>query len=103
MTTQLRTAGDVEIQKVEISGSSGLYIDIRDHIVALNIYEDIFAPFITGTILIYDTVDFTNFFPLIGDEVLNLIVSTPGLTGDASSIDNTYKIYKMSDLSLIHI
>jgi hypothetical protein len=101
MTTQLRTAGDVEIQKVEISGSSGLYIDIRDHIVALNIYEDIFAPFITGTILIYDTVDFTNFFPLIGDEVLNLIVSTPGLTGDASSIDNTYKIYKMSDRQVI--
>lgn len=93
----LNSAGEIDIQKVEIVSSKGLAIDIQHMCLSINIFEDIFSPFITGSLVIKDSLDLVNFFPLIGDETLNLKMLTPGFTKKSTFIENSFKIYKLSD------
>lgn len=97
MSDTLKSAGEVNIQRLEIVSSTGLNLDVRNLIQAINIYEDLFSPFITGTLVLTDAIDLVNLFPLIGDETLFLTISTPGFTKKGTFIDNTFKIFKMTD------
>ena len=50
----LRFAGDVNIEKVSITTSSGFTQEITNQVVGLQIFEDLFSPFITGSLVIKD-------------------------------------------------
>ena len=97
MSAELKSAGEIDIQLVEIIGSSGRSLDIRNQILSINIFENIFSPFITGTILVKDSMELINFFPLSGEETLNIRLATPGYTDKGTYIDNRFFIYKVSD------
>lgn len=97
----LKSAGDVEIRQLIIATSSGPSLDIRNQAMSINIYEDIFSPFITGTILVQDSLDFVNYFPLIGDETLYLTISTPGFKDKGTYIDGVFRIFKLSDREMM--
>lgn len=94
---ELKSAGEIDIQKLQIVSSKGIAIDVRHMVLSLNIFEDIFSPFITGSIVIKDALDLVNHFPLVGDETLNIILATPGFTKKGSFIDNVFRIYKLAD------
>lgn len=94
-SNSLRYAGDVNIEECTIYSSRGVFQNVRQQVMTLIIYEDIFSPFITGSIVLRDSLDLHNVFPLIGEEVLKLKVSTPSITG--AVIDEEFQIYKMSD------
>lgn len=100
-TNDLAYAGDVNIESVEIISSKRNSLNIRNQVVSINIYEDIFSPFITGTLVVKDALDLVNFFPLVGDEQLNLKLSTPGFTGKTGVIDLKCRIYKMTDREMV--
>lgn len=91
----LRFAGDVNIEKAVITSSRGVYQDITGQLLQLQVFEDIFSPFISGSLVLKDTLDLSNLFPLIGEEYLQLRVSTPTLP--RGFIDGVFHIYKMSD------
>lgn len=97
----LKSAGQIDIQKLELISSKGNATDIRHMILNLNIYEDIFTPFITGVIVIKDALDLVNFFPLVGDEIINITLATPGFTKKATYIENKFRIYKMTDREMM--
>lgn len=101
MSILLKNAGQIDIIKIDIVGSTGNYVDIRNQVISLNIYEDMFSPFVTGSIVIKDALDMVNFFPLVGDETLNLKLSTPGFTEDSGYINSSFKIYKMTDREML--
>lgn len=94
---ELKSAGEIDVQKLQIVSSKGIAIDIRHMILSLNIFEDIFSPFITGSIVIKDALDLVNYFPLVGDETLNITLATPGFTNKGTFIDNVFRIYKLAD------
>lgn len=97
-TTKLVNAGDVRIEEVVIATTQGFYQDITNQVIGIQIFEDIFSPFITGTLSIKDGLDLMNAFPFQGEEFLNMKISTPTLT--EGNIDNKYYIFKMSNRTM---
>lgn len=95
----LNFAGDVSIDKIKIITSNGLFQDISAQVITIQYYEDIFSPFITGSLIVKDSLDLVNLFPFVGEEFVEIEISTPGLL--KSSIKGRYYIYKLSDRDLI--
>lgn len=96
---KISKAGDVLIEKIQILTSQGFYQDISAQVIAVTIYEDIFSPFISGTLEVRDSLDLLNVFPLNGEEFLDLKVSTPTL--ESGNIDSRFYIYKMSNRTMM--
>lgn len=95
----LRFAGDVNIEKVSITTTSGFTQEITNQVVGLQLFEDLFSPFITGSLIIKDSLDLLNLFPFSGEEFLQLKVSTPTLKD--SKIDGNFYIFKMADREIV--
>lgn len=91
----LRFAGDVSIDKVRIITAKGFYQDVGAQVINVQVYEDLFSPFITGSLILKDSLDLVNLFPFIGEEYLELEISTPTL--EKYNIKGKYYIYKMSN------
>jgi hypothetical protein len=96
---QLRFAGDVSINKVQVITPKGFFQDITAQVLTVQFYEDIFSPFITGSIIVKESLDLINLFPFIGEEYLELDITTPALKD--SAIKGKYYIYKLSDRELL--
>lgn len=95
----LRFAGDVSIDKAAIINPAGFYQDIAAQVINIQFYEDLFSPFITGSLVVKESLDLVNLFPFIGEEYLELEITTPAL--DGPSISGKYYIYKLSDRDLV--
>ena len=95
----LRFAGDVTIDKVKIITAKGFYQDVGAQVINIQFYEDLFAPFITGSLILKDSLDLVNLFPFIGEEYLELEISTPTL--DKNNIKGKYYIYKMTNREMV--
>lgn len=74
----LQTPGDIRIKRLKLISASGNQIDILDYLVELNIYESIFAPTLTGSLTLGDSRNLIKNFPIIGEEIILVEVSTPG-------------------------
>ena len=95
---RLSRAGSIIIDKADIISTNGTGLSVIDQIVQIDLYEDIFSPFVSGSIEIYESQDLLNFFPLIGEEVLNLEFHTPSVSKDFFSKYKFY-IYKISEVA----
>ncbi len=95
----LKFAGDVNIDKVQIITSEGFYQDIAAQVINIQYYEDLFSPFISGSLIVKDSLDLVNLFPFVGEEYVELEISTPSLT--RGNIKGKYYIYKLSDRELL--
>lgn len=91
----LRFAGDVNIEKINIISASGFYQDVTNQVLSIQIFEDLFSPFITGSIVVKDSLDLLNLFPFVGEETLELKINTPTLK--KGNINQRFYIYKMTD------
>jgi hypothetical protein len=92
---KLNYAGDVNLDDVTIISSSGFSQNVTNQVIGVQIFEDLLSPFITGTLLIRESIDLANLFPFVGQELLKLKISTPGLKD--GNIDGRFYVYKMSD------
>lgn len=91
----LRFAGDVNIDSAIIVTPSGVAQNITLQVISVIVYEDLFSPFMTGSLIIKDALDLNNVFPLLGEETLKLKISTPTIQG--AIIQGDFLVYKMSD------
>jgi len=96
----LRFAGDVSVDSCKIKTTSGVEQDIAAQVAAISIYEDIFSPFITGSLVVKESFDLVNILPFIGEEMVELDISTPTLDS-TKNIKGSFYIYKLSDRQLI--
>ena len=100
-SAELRQAGDVNIEKVEIvSLASGTSFDIKNQVVTIQIFEDMFSPFMTGSLIIKDSLDLINNLPYVGQEFIDLKIFTPTLDqslGGLGVIEDRFYIYKITD------
>lgn len=95
----IRFAGDVSIDKVNIITSAGVHQDITAQVITVQLYEDLFSPFITGSLIVKESLDLVNLLPFAGEELVELEISTPSL--ERGNIKGKYYIYKLSNRELI--
>lgn len=96
-TETIKFAGDVLLKKLEVLTSSGYTVDITSQVAQINVYEDIFSPFISLSIVVKESVDFISALPLKGEEIINVEISTPSFDNDYQKIKGRFYIYKLSD------
>jgi hypothetical protein len=93
----LQAPGQINLNEITLfSFNKGVYINLLDYLVEVNLYESIFDPVVTGSILLSDSRNLTSFFPLVGDEYLFINVKTPTLT-DEYSIYKTFRIFSVEN------
>lgn len=71
---------DVNVKKLEIHSSFGKY-DLRPHFLELNVYENIFRPALTGTIVLADSHNLPYKLPIMGEETVDIDISLKALDG----------------------
>lgn len=101
-TTALRFAGDVSIEKINLVTTAGLTQNITNQVMAIEIYEDLFSPFITGVINVKESFDLINVMPLIGEEYVDIKIYTPGV-GEENYFNEQFYIYKISNRENINV
>src|ERR1700733_12205265 len=90
----LFSSSDYKISSLAIVTSAGQSVDIRNIMLELNIYEDVFSPVITGDVTIGDGADIISTYMLHGNEFLLVDVDKPTLN---KPIQKIFRIYKISD------
>lgn len=101
ITESIRFAGDINIRRLEVVSSANFKVDMTNQLIGMEIYEDMFSPFMTMAISIRESQDFINALPLRGEEILNLEISTPTLKNEDQVIKGKFYIYKLSDRQLL--
>jgi hypothetical protein len=48
-------------------------------VLAITVYEDIFSPFISGSLTVRESFDLVNLFPFVGEEMIEIQIVTPTL------------------------
>jgi len=98
----LQAPGQIEINEINlISLNKGISISLLDYLVEINLYESVFDPIVTGSIILSDSRNLTSLFPLVGDEYLFINVKTPSLT-DKDSIYKTFRIYSLENKNYVN-
>lgn len=97
-TNGLQKAGDVRIDELKLLTSKNIIVDLRDFLIELNIYEDIFSNYLRGNLILSDSRNLIENAPIIGEEYLHVKVSTPGSN---SSIQKTFRVFKLTDRDIV--
>ena len=97
----IRQAGEVRVQLAQVvSTASNKTCNITNQILTIQIFEDMFSPFITGSIIFRESLDLINALPFIGSEYIDLLLFTPGLDvtlKEKAMITGRFYIYKMTE------
>lgn len=91
----------VSIDRCHIITGTGNRIDLTLQMLELNIFEDIFSPALSATILLHDTLNLIEKLPIIGQEWMFISISKPGMStedGDDLSFDLVLRVYKIEKL-----
>ena len=100
-TERIRFAGDVALEKVEIISSNGFVQNIANQVITLQVFEDMFSPFISGNIIFKDSLDLVNLFPFVGEETVNLRIKTPTFGEKEGIIEGSFYVYKLTERELL--
>ena len=100
-SSKLHSAGDINIEYVKITSlANNTFFDIKNQVITIQVFEDMFSPFITGSLIIKDSLDLINNLPFAGMEYLDLSMFTPTLDislREAGKIKGRFYIYKVSE------
>lgn len=93
-SNQLGFAGDVSFKSAKLISYNGIEIEIIDLIDRVDIYEDIYAPFITMDLQVTDSVGLIDKTPFIGEE--SIVMNIQDATG-IGLIEKIFFVYKIKD------
>lgn len=93
-SSSLRFAGDVQIKEVQLNSLNGQVANVTGQVVSIEVYEDLFSPFISLSIVLQESVDYINLFPFTGEEFVDLTLVTPSMD---TPITGRFYIYKITD------
>jgi len=87
---QTQYAGEFQLETLKIySPSKGIFADLLNACIQIDVYEDIYNTAITASIIIVDTENIMDKLPIVGQEYVELKCSTPGASSDFNVIDFT--------------
>lgn len=93
-----QSAGSIDIQEVVIFTDEGKFLDVKDFIAELNIYEDLYAPFLQGVFILADSRNLVKEFPIVGEEYFYIKMKTPNTD---SFIEKMFRIYSVTDREVV--
>lgn len=96
---KLERPGDVHIEYLRIIDTHGRVIDLDDYLVEFNLYEEIFAASMTGTLVIQDSRNLVQTLPIVGEELLMVKLTTPSFP---MSIEKTFRFTSITDKYIIN-
>jgi hypothetical protein len=97
----LNFAGDVDIEELTlISMVSKKTLDITNQVIAIHIFEDLFSPFISGNLILRESIDILNNLPLMGQEYLRLKIKTPTFP-NSDAIQGFFYVYSITDRTFL--
>lgn len=97
----LSVAGDVNIEELTlISMVSGKSLDITNQVIAIHVFEDLFSPFISGNLILRESIDILNNLPLMGQEYLRLKIKTPTFP-NSDAIQGFFYVYSITDRTFL--
>lgn len=64
----LQSPHDIEVREIVITTPAGKELDITDLIAEFNVYESIFTPILTGSMVIVDAAALFSSLPIVGQE-----------------------------------
>lgn len=89
--------GDIVIETIEITSSSGFTVNVKEQLASIVLYEDLFSNSLSGFITLLDALNLSKHLPIIGNESMKLVFTTPGIQNQArKKITLNMKIYKVS-------
>ena len=91
---EIKVAGDVQVKGVIMTSLSGAVLDITDVCSRVEIFEDIYSPFLTMNISVIDSIGIAEKMPIIGEEYLT--VNITDATGNGL-INKEFYVYKVKD------
>ena len=98
--SDLQFAGEFLIEECKIVSTTGKTYDIVELVEEINVFENIYTASVSGDIVIKDTTNIIQNFPIIGEERLVLKLQTPQSTPEPeTTIDYTQSpliIYKIN-------
>ena len=94
----IQKAGEVKIEQLKLISSTNVIYDLTEFLIELNLYEDIFSNYLTGSIVISDSRNLFDMVPIIGEEYLVLKFVTPSFP---TSVQKTFRIYKATDRQVV--
>jgi len=75
--------GKVSVNSILLTNGKGdKVVDLSKSYAEINIFEDIFSPFMTGNILLLDSLNLVQELPIVGEELIEIDFSTIGDTED---------------------
>ena len=98
VTVPFQSAGSVDIQTLSLVSSAGRFINLTDYLAEINIYEDMFSPFMYGNMTIVDSRNLLKEVPIVGDEYLVVKIKTPSTN---SFISKMFRIFSVSDREIV--
>lgn len=94
---RLNFAGDVRIKKCVLTSiASGNSLNVINQVIAIQVFEDLFSPFISGNLILKESIDILNALPITGQEWLELQIKTPSFD-DEEDIKGKFFVYKVTD------
>ena len=94
--TTLGFAGEYFLDTISITTADGFQLNIANQVSVIMIYEDMFSPFISGTLFMKDTLDLPNVIGRSGLNLLTLKLFTPTIE-ERKQINLVCHIYKHGD------
>ena len=98
-TTKYQEPGQFDLQSATLITGEGTEVDLSNLVVQIEFYEDINANCVAGYIAIQDTVGLVNSAPIIGQEYLQILITTPSLTGQKSEINFTENLLHVTGIA----
>lgn len=94
-------AGEVDFNYAQIISTDNKMFDILGQVISIQFFEEIHTPFIHGSIILKDSVDNINLIPMLGQEMLNIKISTPALEDKNGTIETTFYIYRVKNREIL--
>lgn len=91
-------AGQVIVDGAVIVTTNGMSFNVVGQLVSIELFEHLYQPFMTGTLMLYESRDLINLFPLVGEEMLQLSFHTPK-AHKKHERNRQFYIYKMTDMA----
>ena len=113
LDTGMNKPGDVIINQLLLNTiSSDTPLDLKPFLMEFHLYEDIFSPTLSGSVIIRDSLNLIGKLPIVGDEVLTVDIQTPwgelggydanniGKFDPINKIQKSFSVYAIKDRKL---
>jgi hypothetical protein len=97
--TEALTAGNYKLEKfVMYSLLNGSELRLNTMFVNLEIYEDLFSPYITAKVVVEDAYNFPEKFPIIGQEKVEISFKTD--IENCDPVELIFRVYKVDSVEI---